>query len=217
MLDKVKFEFALCRFICEVKKSKEEGDYPGCTLYQMTCAIQNYLKKHNINWKLVQGDISFQRVLDRVMQEWAALVIGTVHRQAQVISMETESKMWNMNILGYDQPDRLCNTVLYLLGVNCALRAGDKHYCLRRPGGYTSSQLSFEFNDMNITCLVYREDCITKTNRGGLKDMKKERKIVWIKPNVNPECHPVRIIEKYLNLLPVTGSKLNLYLQSFRV
>ena len=56
MLRKEKFEFALCRFICEVKKSKEEGDYPGCTLYQMVCAIQNYPKKHNINWRLVHGD-----------------------------------------------------------------------------------------------------------------------------------------------------------------
>ena len=37
------FEFAMCRFICEVKKSKEDLDYPGCTLYQMTCAIQSHL------------------------------------------------------------------------------------------------------------------------------------------------------------------------------
>ena len=29
---------------------------------------------------------------------------------------------------------------------------------------------------------MYREDSVTKTNRGGLKDMKKERKVVWIKP-----------------------------------
>ena len=45
MLDQDQFELALCKFICEVKKSREEGDYPGCTLYQMATAIQNYLKK----------------------------------------------------------------------------------------------------------------------------------------------------------------------------
>ena len=39
MLSKEKFEFALCRFICEVKKSKEEGDYPGirwCVPFKIT-------------------------------------------------------------------------------------------------------------------------------------------------------------------------------------
>ena len=46
-LDKIKtvskddLEFALCRFICEVKKSKEDADFPGRTLYQIICCIQN--------------------------------------------------------------------------------------------------------------------------------------------------------------------------------
>ena len=43
-------------------------------------------------------------------------------------SLEFEEKLWSDNILGEDSPDKLCSTVLYLLGVNCALRAGDKHY-----------------------------------------------------------------------------------------
>ena len=130
--------------------------------------------------------------------------------------MEIESKMWETNVLGEDTPDKLRDTVLYLLGVNCALRAGDEHYNLRRPGGCTSSQLSFELNEFGIRCLVYREDSVTKTNKGGLRDMKKERKIVWIKPNSDLTRCPVRIIEKYLNLLPLTGVKPNLYLQSLK-
>ena len=52
---KEKFKFALCRFICEVKKSKDQGDFPGHTLYQILCSIQNYLRKKEINWKLVHG------------------------------------------------------------------------------------------------------------------------------------------------------------------
>ena len=152
MLSKDKFEFALCRFICEVKKSKEEGDYPGHTLYQMVCAIQNYLKKHNINWRIVHGNEfqNFQRVLDKVMQERASQSLGTLRKQAQVISMENELKLWELNILGEDTPDKLRKTVLYLLGVNCAHRAGDEHYCLRRPGGCTSLQISFELNEFNV-------------------------------------------------------------------
>ena len=186
----------------------------------MAVAIQNYLKQHNVNWKLVHSNglefRKFNRVLDKVMQERAALTIGTVKRQAQVISLDFENTLWSNNVLGEDSVDKLRSTVLYILGVNCALRAGDEHYALRRLGGQTSSQLSFECNSLGVRCLVYREDTVTKTNRGGLRDMKKECKIVWIKPNVNVNRCPVRLVEKYLNLLPVGGSKPNFYLHSLR-
>ena len=149
------FENALCRFIVEVKKCKEDVDYPGRTLYQMACAIQNHLKKNKINWKLVHG-FEFQnvnRVLDKVMQERTSMCLGTVRRQAEVISIEFEEKLWQQNILGECNPDILRSTVLYMLGVNCALRAGDEHYALRRPGGCTSSQLSFEANSLGVFVL----------------------------------------------------------------
>ena len=212
------FEFSLIRFICEVKKTRCEGDYPWNTLYQLVCALQNHLRKQEIAWKLVHGDQfqKFNRELDMVMQERAVMALGTVRKQAQVISLDYENQLWMKGVLGEDHPDKLRNTVLYLLGVNLALRAGDEHYALRRPGECVGSQLSFELNDLGVKCLVYREDNITKTNRGGLKDMKKERKIVWVKPNTTYVRCPVRIIEKYLNLLPKDGKKPNLYLQSLK-
>ena len=106
--------------------------------------------------------------------------------------------------------------MLYLLGVNCALRAGDEHYNLHRPGWCTTSQLSFETNSMNVKCLVYREDTVTKTNKGGLKDMKRERKIVWITPSKNVNRCPVRLVGKYLSLLPPNCVKPNLYPHSMK-
>ena len=39
------FEFAMCRFICEVKKVKDQGDYPGCTLYQWCAHCRIILEK----------------------------------------------------------------------------------------------------------------------------------------------------------------------------
>ena len=217
-LTKTNFEHALCRFICEVRKTKEVGDYPGATLYQMACALQNFIKKKELNWRIVHGDefTQFNRVLDKVMQERADRAIGTVRKQAEVISIEFENKLWENDILGEQNPDQLRNTVLYMLGVNCALRAGDEHYGLRRPGVDCNSQLTFEENSMNVKCLVYREDRVTKTNRGGLRDMKKERKIVWIKPNKEVKRCPVRLVGKYLSLVPKKGSKPNFYLHSMK-
>ena len=46
--------------------------------------------------------------------------------------------------------------------------------------------------------------------------MKKERKVVWVKPSSNINRCPVRLVEKYINLLPKGGSKPNFYLQSLR-
>ena len=61
-LTKENLEFVLCRFICEVKKSRVEGDYPGSTLYQMTCALQNHLKKKGLtgNWSMGRNFPTFR-------------------------------------------------------------------------------------------------------------------------------------------------------------
>ena len=95
-LTKGTFEFTLCRFICEVCKVKDYADYPGRTLYQMTCALQNFLRKNNIYWKLVHGDdvTDFQRVLDNVMKERVSRCIGNIKKQAQVILLDFENVLW---------------------------------------------------------------------------------------------------------------------------
>ena len=115
LLTRENFEHSLCRFICEVKKVRPVGDYPGRTLYQMVCSLQNFLRKNDINWKLVHGDtefLQFQRVLDNVMTERASRQIGLIKKQAEVISMRHENVMWGTNILGEDMPDKLRDTVL---------------------------------------------------------------------------------------------------------
>ena len=95
-LSKENLSFALCRFICKVKKSRDQEDFPGRTLHQIVCAIQNYLRKREINWKLVHSEefSGFQRVLDKVMQERSEQNIGTIHKQAQVISLQYEDELW---------------------------------------------------------------------------------------------------------------------------
>ena len=127
---------------------------------------------------------------------------------------EFEEKLWQKGILGEDCPDRLRNTVLYLIGINLALRAGDEHYQLRRDFNGKPSQFSFERNEDGQRCLVYHEDTVTKTNSGGIKDLKKCRKVVWVCPSSNINRCPVRLVDKYMSLCPETKKKPNFYLQS---
>ena len=53
-------------------------------------------------------------------------------KQAAFIDVTFENSLWEKGVLGEESPDKLRNTVLFLLGINLGLRAGDEHYELRR-------------------------------------------------------------------------------------
>ena len=184
-LTKDNLQYALCRFIPEVTRKRGEGPYPGATLYQMVVAIQKYLFVNKLKWKLVEGDDfdEMRTVLDNVMQERTSQNIDVVKHQAGIISYEAENLLWEKGILGEDTPDKLRDTVLFLIGINIYLRAVDEHYHLRRDMPNQRSQFSFILNPRGVGCIVYQEDFITKTHDGGLKDMRRECKVVWIYPN----------------------------------
>ena len=52
---------------------------------------------------------------------------------------------------------------------------------------------------------MYRKDTVTKTNDGGLANLKKECKVVWVFPSENVTKCPVHIVDKYVSLLPPVG------------
>ena len=62
------------------------------------------------------------------MKERTQANIGTVKCKAKIIPYDLENELWNRGVLGEESPDQLRNTVLFLLGMNCTLRAGDEHY-----------------------------------------------------------------------------------------
>ena len=218
-LEKENFEYAMVRFIPEVTKSKGKGPYPGRTLYQLCTSIQKYLNVNKIPWKIVKGNEleDVKIVLDNVMKERAVKNIGMVKKQANVIMYEYENELWSKGLLGESDPDTLHNTVLFLIGINCILRAGDEHYYLRRDMPDKDSQLQFKVNSKGQRCLVYTEDTVTKANDGGLKNMKSDRKIVWVCPSSDVTRCPVRLVEKYIKLCPDNYfQKPNFYLQSLQ-
>ena len=89
-------ERVLCYFIPEVTKTKAEGLYLLKILYEMIVLIQKYLVMHRLNWKLIEGDnfVILRIVSDNVMQERVAMNIGTVSKQAVLITYEFEKTLW---------------------------------------------------------------------------------------------------------------------------
>ncbi len=55
----------------------------------------------------------------------------TPKSKAQVITLSQEDKLWSNHLLGDHTPEHLVYTVLYLLGVQFVLRAGEEHKSLK--------------------------------------------------------------------------------------
>ena len=136
LLDKRQFCSAMCKYITEVTKTNSE-DYPPNTVCEIVTSIQMYLKGNQINWKLLNEedeifcDLFF--VVDNIMKDRLEAGLGVV-KSATPIDLSMEEKMWTSGILGEHNPKQLCETVLFLIGINLALRGGEEHKKLRRPG-----------------------------------------------------------------------------------
>ncbi len=95
---------------------------------------------------------------------------GIIHhkKQAQPISLEQEDHMWKSRILGNDTPEKLVNTLLYLIGVHFALCVCDKYKNLK-VGVYSQLKIKIDPHT-NHHYLEYVKNH-SKNNQGGLKSL----------------------------------------------
>ena len=89
-----------------------------------------YLKIKCINWKLLSEDdpvfCDLFFVVDNVMKDRVESGLGAL-MSAMPIDVSMEEKMWTSGILGEHNPKQLCDTVLFMIGVNLALQGGEEH------------------------------------------------------------------------------------------
>ena len=88
-------------------------------------------------------------------------------KRAGVITVEMEEKLWESGMLGDHSPQVLVDTVLYLIGLNFALRSGEEHRHLY----HFPSQISVVNTEGTVPYIKYRED-VSKTHQHGLKSQK---------------------------------------------
>ena len=201
---------SLSRFIREVKKL-DGSEYPPNTVRDLVLMVQMYLHENSVYWKLLDQEefIYLRNVVDNTMKERHAQGLG-VRQSSDIISLDHENQMFNQGILSEDNAGQLLKTVIYMIGLHCALRGGLEHSNLRCPG--CKSQFSFERDVRGIERLVYREDLLHKTNQGGLMS-KGKPKTVFIHPADNVLRCPVRLVKKYFSLLPESRKCTKLYLR----
>ena len=126
------FNYAMPRFITEVRKL-DGSEFPAKTLsYQIVVCVQFYLETQGFLWRLLE-DKRFDEVkftLDNTMKSCTAAGIGITVNQVDVLSQTDQDILWSKGVLGTDTPEKLLHTVLFVVGLNCALCAGQEHRAL---------------------------------------------------------------------------------------
>ena len=203
---------AMCRFISEVKKV-DGSDFPPKTLYDIVICVQFWLETQGLAWKLLTDEVftELKYTLDNLMKARTSAGLGNSVKKAEIVSFQDEESLWSSGLLGTYNPQVLLQTVVYMLGLHCALRAGKEHRSLRRIP--FESQFVFKTDSSGIEFIRYTEDFGLKTHKGGLKYRKTDRKVVDMYPSSNVSRCPVAILSKYFSMLPKSDVCKALYLQ----
>ena len=202
----------MTKFITEVRKL-DGSDFPPKTLYQIVICVQFYLETLGYTWHLIKDEVftDLRHTLDNLMKPRTLMGICINVRKADIITKTEKDILWSRNVLGSDTPEQLLHTVLYLVGLSCALHVGKEHRALCSIP--FNSQFTWLTDDSGSYFLGYKEDIGLKTNKGGLKHHKIDIKEVDVYPNPNSNRCAVAIIMKYMSLLPVERECSAFYLQ----
>ncbi len=195
----------MCKFILEVRKVSGEP-YPRETLYSLVIMMQMYLdtKGHHVRF-LDPQSVSFVKVrntLDNRMKCLSREGYIMPKSKAQVITYSQEENMWQQELLGDHTPERLLYTVLYLLGVQFALRTGEEHKSLKF-GKQLVVQTDVESGDDYLEYTEYT----AKNNQGGIDALKASGKVLHCYRNPNANRCLVTLYQKYIAARPVKNPK----------
>ena len=204
--------FAMIRFITEVKKM-DGNDFPPKTLYEIVVCMQFYLETKGFTWKLLSDDTfkDIRFTLDNTMKQCTQQGLGNSARKAQVLSITDKDILWNIGLLGTDNPEVLLQTVMFTLGLSYSLQAGKEHYVLRSIP--FDLQFTFLYDSRGRLYFKFCKDVGLKTNKGGIKHRKLDPKVVDVYQINNAKCCPVRILQLCMSLLPKNRKCKALYLQ----
>ena len=90
-----------------------------------------HLESLSLFWKLLDDTdksfMSLKYTVDNIMKERASSTMCSITKQAKVLSYEDEELLWQKGLLGSSTPAQLVKTLLFLIGMQCALLAGGEH------------------------------------------------------------------------------------------
>ena len=115
--------YALSHLVREVKKI-DGNEYPPNMLRELVIIIQMYLHENSVFWKLLDQPqfLPLCNVVHNTMKERHTAGLG-VRCSSDIISLDNEDKLFNKGVcvLGDSNPEQLLKTVIYMIGMHCAL------------------------------------------------------------------------------------------------
>ncbi len=178
LLDEVLAD-TLCKFVVEVWNSKG-AFYPQETLYSLIIMLQIFLSTKGRSVRLLQDNsfLKLRNTLDNHMKTLSKKGFIASKNKADIITLSQEESMWQKGVLGDSCLEKLLYSLMYLLGIQFALRAGEEHKSLK-----FGKQLSLGTDsESGLECLLYTEHT-AKNNQGGLSAMKHTGKKLKAYPN----------------------------------
>ena len=199
--------------IITVETRKSNGKpYPPNTLYAICCGLMRYVREQRptINFFADPEFASFRKTLDGEMKRLRSLGLGVKKKQAEPITVDDETLLWDKGQLGDHSPQTLLDTMIYLIGIHFALRSGQEHRDLQTT----------QFEVVNPTdaepYLIYTEN-VSKNNPGGLSHRKiTPKRVVHHSNSANPNRCLVKLFEKYMSHRPLGKITTAFYLKALK-
>ena len=191
---------------------KENGNlYPPNSLYSLCCGLQRTIRVNGQNIFTDALFAKFREVLDSQMKKLKST--GSFERKcADVITERMEDILWNLKLLGDDNPQSLLDTTFFYIGLYFALRGGEEHRRLH----HSPSQIQIYEPPNAPSYVTYTED-ISKTNQGGLKHRNRNpKKVTHYENKECPERCLVRILKRYNSRCPLDRPPNALYLKPLK-
>ena len=144
-----------------------------------------YMKKNEVDVNLLSDTFHHVwTVLDTIMKSRNPQGVG-IPNPKDAITVAEENILWEKGILGFEDPNTLCNTMLFMVGLHFGLHGGQEHRNLRR---YPKCQIEREYKDKK-DCMVYHEEH-SKNNQGGIwSKFYQKPKVVYLFCSGNePQC-----------------------------
>ena len=111
--------FWLCRFVLEIRRHDGE-QYPPASLYQLCCSLLRYLHaagRAEVNIFEQTEFHMFRTTLDSEMKRLSSTGQYIHKQQAKSVTVEDESLLWELGLLGTTSPTVLLHTLVYMVGL----------------------------------------------------------------------------------------------------
>ena len=199
--DRVSFVMRL--FVMEVRKA-DGGKYPPATIRNLLSGLNREMMKNKVEFSIMDKvDRRFRELhltLDSVCSELHRTGVGVTRNSARVILTEDEALFWEKGLLGTSSPIVLQHTVFFYVGMQFVLRGVQEQHDLcisqfvRHPAdhGIYSAEVCYEYTEY-----------ISKNNQHRFKDSKAKNKVVKAYARPGSERCVVKLLDRYLPLLPV--------------